>query len=84
MLRKNVFLLSVRDGKAGRTSAVQDMVVCSTDGKAARELLIEKHPDLTILAVTGLVMLEERVAKIRAVLGGSDTSWPIVVDSRLG
>lgn len=85
MRKENVFLVSGRqcaeDGDP--RGPVKNCVVCGVDEKAVRLLLGEKAPKFWIISVTGLVMLEERSRRVKAVLKGEDKGWEVLIDPAL-
>jgi hypothetical protein len=80
--KEHVFMVSgrYRDDAGDPRGEVLCLVVCSLDTASVRLLMEQTEPNFAILSVLSLVHLEETVKKVRSVVSGKDTSWPVVVD----
>lgn len=85
MLKQNVFLVSGRNCSADGSPRgnVVNYVVCGADDQSVRSFTGKEIPDFAIVSLTSLVLLEERVKKIKAVLARTDTSWSVLIDPGL-
>jgi len=84
MLKENVFVVSGRHCKGGcPRGEVVNYVVCSLNDQTVKTFMKEQMPNYVIFAVTGLVMMEERVKQIKAALAGKDHSLSVFVDPEI-
>lgn len=84
MLKQNIFVVSGRmiiDGVP--RGEIKTYLVCSDNEMSLKKYVGEYFPQFFIVTITSLVVLEERVAKVKAVLSGQDQSWPILIDPEL-
>jgi hypothetical protein len=84
MEKKYVFMVSGQVKVEGEPNAVvKQYVVCSADADSVRIFLETVEPGIQILSIVALTMYEDIVKRIRLVLLGEDTSWPVYVDPAL-
>ena len=85
MLKQNVFVVSGRmitDGVP--RGEVKTYIVCGDTEMLVKTYLAESFPQFYLITITSLLVLEDRVNKVRSVLSGKDQSWPILIDPNMG
>lgn len=83
--KQQVFLVSGRlatlGGKTPRGPVV-NYVVCSVNEDSVRILMDRETPDISIVSITSLAVLEDFAKKVKGVLVGS-MEFPLLVDPEL-
>lgn len=72
--------VSAVSGEEGDGLALRQVVVVAENSEAAIELLRKKMPGFSVAGFATLKEYESTAAKIRGVVGGKDTSWPLIVE----
>lgn len=85
MRKGNVFLVTGRQGDASGDprGPLVSQIVCAEDEEAVRAVTQQTLPGLVIVSAVNLAILEQTTRKIKDVLAGTDTSWPVFVDPSL-
>ncbi|MDZ4098523.1 MAG: hypothetical protein U1E13_07450 [Methylophilaceae bacterium] len=83
--KQQIFLVSGRLGSLGGKiprGPVLNYVVCSVDDESVRILMDRETPDISIVSITSLAVLEDFAKKVKGVLAGS-MEFPLLVDPEL-